>query len=107
MKTVKLFALIALAVLFGANTANATNVGDVCTLITNLGDVFKALRTLCFAGAAFMIMKWAWEFITKGEVPLEDAKKKSIALLVGFALLFGIAIIMNFLPNLGGCLPDW
>ena len=87
-----------------ANTA-AKPGGDACALIEGLVPVFKTLQTLCFIGAAFCIIGWAWGFITseKGEGLMKDLKGKGTALLVGFALLFGVAIIINFLPGMFAC----
>ncbi|MDR1071675.1 MAG: hypothetical protein LBL21_03475 [Rickettsiales bacterium] len=82
------------------------NTGDICGLINQLGDVFRVLRNLCFAGAAFVMVAWAWDFIKGGfekEKGLEDVKKKGVGLLIGFILLFGVGLILQFLPNLGNC----
>ncbi|GHT58147.1 hypothetical protein FACS18945_3750 [Bacteroidia bacterium] len=79
---------------------------DVCSLIAGLGPVFGALRTLCFIGAAFCILGWGWGFISSskpGEGVMDDLKKKGIGLLVGFLLLFGVALIIGFLPGSFGC----
>jgi hypothetical protein len=105
MKSLKIFVLAALAVLVGAGAAQAAGpYGDPCTLITNLGGIFRTLRTLCFAGAAFMIMGWAWGYIMKpDDLDMDKVKKKGVGLLVGFALLFGIGIILQFLPGIAGC----
>jgi hypothetical protein len=106
MRILKLFALSGLAVLFGAGAAHAAEVGNICGLINELGDVFRLLRTLCFAGAAFVMVAWAWDFIKSGwdsAKSLDDAKKKGVGMLVGFILLFGVGLILQFLPNLGNC----
>jgi hypothetical protein len=77
--------------------------GDACQLIEGLSGVFKTLQILAFIGAAFSIAGWAWGFISKGEAKMEDVKKNGIGLLVGFALLFGVAIIIRFLPGTLNC----
>ena len=81
------------------------SVGDPCVLIRGLQGVFRTLRTLAFAGAAFVMMAWAWQFISKGwtskdGASLEDAKGKGTGLLIGFAILFALGLIMQFLPGI-------
>ena len=108
MKSLKIFAFVGLAVLLGIASANAAvQDGNACVLINNLRGVFNTLRLLCFAGAAFVLAGWAWEFIKGGEAKIDEVKKKGVGLFVGFVLLFSIGIIMQFLPNMGGCLPAW
>ncbi|MDR1207651.1 MAG: hypothetical protein LBK26_04540 [Rickettsiales bacterium] len=82
--------------------------GNACALIGNLGSVFRTLRTLAFVGAVFCIAGWAWGYISAGAVGKEgkwgdEAKTKGVALLVGFALLFGVGMILQFLPGIAGC----
>jgi len=79
----------------------AINESAMCDLVRELGGVFRMLRTFCFIGAAFMIAGWAWGFISAGEAKPDDIKKKGIGLLVGFLLLFGIALILQFLVSMG------
>lgn len=115
MKLSKVFAFASIALVFGMTAANAADYGNVCVLIQELGNVFRVLRTLAFAGAAFVLAGWAWKYITTGwgksgdgGTDLEATKKQGIGMLIGFILLFGIGMIMQFLPNLGeNCLPDW
>ncbi len=77
--------------------------GDPCVLIGSMQGVFKTMRTLAFVGAGFCIAGWAWGFITAGEAKMDDLKKKGVGLLVGFTLLFGIGIVLQFLPGIAGC----
>lgn len=96
------FAIIGLmAAMSPAVAADAANSG-VCDLIENLAPLLKTLRTLAFIGAGFTIAAWAWDFIAKGEVKLEDAKKKGVGMLVGFFLLFAVGAILTFLLNAAG-----
>lgn len=89
-------------VLAGAGTALAAQAGGVsnsglCGLIHQMYGVFEILRTLAFVGAAFIIAGWAWGYITAGKgVDIEDLRKKGTGMLVGFILLFGIGIVLQF-----------
>lgn len=102
------FALIGLMMTIPAFAADA--VGDksikvddgMCELITRLHDVFKILQIMAFIGAAFYIAGWAWGFISSGKVDTEDVKKKGIALLVGFGLLFMIGAVLTFVMSASG-----
>ena len=78
-----------------AAAAGVSNNG-LCALISQMYGVFKILRTLAFVGAAFTIAGWAWGYISKGEVGMEDLRKKGTGMLVGFILLFGIGIVLSF-----------
>ena len=106
MKKSLFFSLV--AVFAGMGAANAAT-GDVCTLIASMQGVFKTLRTLAFVGAGFMIAGWAWGYITAGEAKMDDLKKKGTGLLVGFTLLFGIGIVLQFLGPISQCanLANW
>ncbi len=100
-----LFALT--AVIAGVGAANAAAVGgDACALIVAMMPVFRTLRTLAFIGAAFCIAGWAWGYISKGDVELKDIQAKGVGLLVGFALLMGIGLFLQFLPGISGCVVD-
>ena len=88
------FALIGLMASVPAFAAPAD--GGMCAALQKLHKVFEILRTAAFIGAAFYIAGWAWGYITKGDVPMDDVKKKGIALLVGFGLLFMIGILLSF-----------
>jgi hypothetical protein len=99
-----IFLMVGLAVIVGAGAAHAAgDYGDPCTLVVSLQGVFKTLRTLAFAGAAFCVGGWAWTFISGGDAKLDVLKGKGIALLVGFALLFGVGMVLQFLPGISGC----
>ncbi|MBO5834245.1 MAG: hypothetical protein J6R22_04815 [Alphaproteobacteria bacterium] len=86
------FALVAVMV---ATPAFADN--PMCDLVKRLGHIFGWIRNLAFVGAAFIIAAWAWDFIAKGEVKMDDVKKKGMGMFVGFLLLFSIGILINFL----------
>ena len=72
------------------------NESGLCALIGQMYGVFKILRTLAFVGAAFIIAGWAWGYISKGEVKMDDLQKKGTGMLVGFVLLFGIGVVLQF-----------
>lgn len=91
------FAIIGLMVSIAP--AMAAEASGLCNLITQLGGLLKTLRTLAFIGAGFTIAGWAWTYISKGDVGLDDVKKKGIGLLVGFSLLFGIGMVLSFLMS--------
>lgn len=74
----------------------------MCDLIKRLQGVFGILRAAAFIGAAFYIAGWAWGYISGGEAKLDDIKKKSIALLVGFSLLLMIGLILSFVMSAAG-----
>jgi membrane protease YdiL (CAAX protease family) len=73
-----------------------------CELIKSLKPVIQTLRTLAFIGAAFVLMDWAWGFIKAGEVKREDLEKKGLGMLVGFFLLFGVGLILQFVGSKAG-----
>lgn len=75
----------------------AVNADGLCGIINEMYNVFKILRTLAFVGAAFIIAGWAWGYISAGKgVDMEDLKKKGTGMLVGFVLLFGIGVVLQF-----------
>ena len=75
----------------------AVNADGLCGIINEMYGVFKVLRTLAFVGAAFIIAGWAWGYISAGKgVDMEDLKKKGTGMLVGFVLLFGIGVVLQF-----------
>jgi len=76
---------------------------DICELIRQLSDVFKILRILCFGGAAFVILGWAWGFITSAEIKMDDVKKKGVSLILSFILLFGVGTLLTYLPGVSTC----
>jgi len=94
------FALIAVMASVPAFAAPAGN--GMCEALVRLHGVFNILRTMAFIGAAFYIAGWAWDYISKGEVKMDDIKKKGTGLLVGFALLFMIGVVLSFLMSASG-----
>ena len=80
-----------------AGAADGVSNAGLCGLIQQMYEVFKILRTLAFVGAAFIIAGWAWGYISKpGDMKLEDLKTKGTGMLVGFVLLFGIGVVLQF-----------
>lgn len=74
----------------------------VCDLIDSLKPVINVLRTLAFVGAAFVLMDWAWGYIKAGDVKKDDLKDKGIGMFVGFFLLFGVGMILQFVGSTKG-----
>lgn len=85
-----------------AAAAGGVSEAGLCGLIQQMYGVFKILRTLAFVGAAFIIAGWAWGYISKGEVKLDDLQKKGTGMLVGFVLLFGIGVVLQFFMSSTG-----
>lgn len=98
---VLVFAAIAALVIVPAHAAGADN-SALCSLIGKMQGVFKTLRILAFVGAGFYMAEWAWGWISKGEVKMDDVKKKGTGLLVGFSLLFLIGVVLSFLMSAAG-----
>lgn len=101
--TLKKLGFSGLIIFAGASAALAANAAGggldtsgICGLIKQMYGVFKILRTLAFVGAAFIIAGWAWGFISSGKVEMDDLRKKGTGMLVGFVLLFGIGIVLQF-----------
>lgn len=94
------FALI--GIMASAPAMAAVDESGLCILLKDLQGVFNMLRTLAFIGAAFIIANWAWGFISKGEVKIEDLKTKGSGMLVGFILLFGVGMVLSFLMTTSG-----
>lgn len=90
------------AVAAGAAGGVGVNESGLCALIGQMYGVFKILRTLAFVGAAFIIAGWAWGYISKGEVKMDDLQKKGTGMLVGFVLLFGIGVVLQFFLSSAG-----
>ena len=90
------------AAALAAPAAGGVNNAGLCGLIAQMYGVFKILRTLAFVGAAFIIAGWAWGYISKGEVKLDDLQKKGTGMLVGFILLFGIGVVLQFFLSSAG-----
>ena len=80
----------------GAAGGVGVNESGLCALIGQMYGVFKILRTLAFVGAAFIIAGWAWGFNSSGKVVMDDLRKKGTGMLVGFVLLFGIGVVLQF-----------
>ena len=98
-------------IIVGVSLSSAS-AANICPLIKELQGVFSILRTLAFVGAAFMLAGWAWGYISGGESKMEDIKKKGIALLVGFSILFAVGIVLQFVlsgtvNDCGGALWNW
>lgn len=98
-----------IVVLTGASAAMAAAAGGVgvnnsglCALIGRMYGVFQILRTLAFVGAAFIIAGWAWGYISSGKFEMDDLRKKGTGMLVGFVLLFGIGIVLQFFLSSAG-----
>lgn len=118
MKKLSKYALSAVAVAavaaFAQNAlaANVSTEPALCELLRQFKGVIGTIRTLAFVGAAFMIMEWAWGYISKpGDLKKEDIKDKGLALLVGFALLLGVGFVLNFIGSASGqttlgCITD-
>lgn len=90
------------AMAVGAAGGVGVNESGLCALIGQMYGVFKILRTLAFVGAAFIIAGWAWGYISKGEVKMDDLQKKGTGMLVGFVLLFGIGVVLQFFLSSAG-----
>lgn len=110
-KLLKKFGFAGVAVLAGATAAMAAaapaagglNANGICGIIGQMYDVFKILRTLAFVGAAFIIAGWAWGYISKpADMKLDDLKTKGTGMLVGFVLLFGIGVVLQFFLSSAG-----
>ncbi|MCM1294627.1 MAG: hypothetical protein NC311_03635 [Muribaculaceae bacterium] len=113
-KLIQKISFASLMLMATATSSFAANAGDafsgnmensICTLITEMGGLFRTLRTLAFIGAAFIIAGWAWGYISAGKgVDIKDVKDKGIGMLVGFMLLFGVGIILSvFMADNGPC----
>lgn len=93
----------AAALAAGAAGVGVNNNSGLCALIGQMQGVFKILRTLAFVGAAFIIAGWAWGYISKpADMKLDDLKTKGTGMLVGFVLLFGIGIVLQFFLSSAG-----
>ena len=95
------FAIVSMVVASPAFAA--INESGLCQILVELKKVFNLLRTAAFIGAAFMIAGWAWGYISAGKIDAaKEAKEKGMALLIGFALLFGVGLILQFLGSTSG-----
>jgi len=97
---------VSMAMMFTAVAAHANsrvNEGAICELVTALHPVFNILRILAFVGVAFIVMGWAWGFITAGEVKWKkEDQTKFVALLVGAIMLFSVGALLSFLVSTAG-----
>ncbi len=112
-KVLKYVGFASLAVLAGTGMAMAGPNDGLCKLVVQLGGLFRTLRLLAFAGAAFVIAGWAWGYISSGKVELKDVKEKGVGMLVGFVLLFSLGLVLSAVlsmadPNNGslGCVES-
>ncbi len=94
--------LIATTFIMANLPAFAVDNKGACDLIDNLKPVIQTLRTLAFIGAAFVLMDWAWGWIQKGDVKKDDLKDKGIGMFVGFFILFGVGLILQFVGSKAG-----
>ncbi len=84
----------------GAAHAAGPEMGGLCQLINELKGVFNILRTLAFVGAAFVIASIGWDAIVAKKYEwAKDGKQHLIAMIVGFALLFSVGVILQFLTS--------
>lgn len=84
----------------GAAHAAGPDMGGLCQLINELKSVFSILRTLAFVGAAFVIASIGWDAIVAKKYEwAKDGKQHLIAMIVGFALLFSVGVILQFLTS--------
>jgi len=117
MKFMNSLLLSIMMLVIGTGVANAgitampgaSQQANICPLIDSLAYIFTVLRTLCFAGAAFVLMGWAWTYISTGkpDAAVDDMKKKGVGMIVGFILLFSVGLITMFLPDMFGCGFQW
>lgn len=97
--------LIVLGMIIISASANAAPVNQgLCDMITKFQEVFKLLRTLAFVGAGFILAKYGWDAISSGKLAgsenvVDGLKKIGLPMIIGFALLFSIGILLNFLSN--------
>ena len=101
-KKISKYFLIATTFVMANLPAFAAENQGACDLIKSLKPVIQTLRTLAFIGAAFVLMDWAWGFIQKGEVGKDDLKNKGIGMFVGFFILFGVGLILQFVGSTAG-----
>lgn len=109
MKKLSKYALSAVAVAAvaafaqDALAANVSTEPAVCDLLRRFKGVIGTIRTLAFIGAAFMIMEWAWTYISDPtKLTKTDIKDKGLGMLVGFALLLGVGFVLNFIGSTSG-----
>ena len=101
MKKISKYFLI--ATMFVMANVPAFAESPACPLIRELKPVIGVLRTLAFVGAAFILMDMAWGWIKKPDDLTKDKLKDiGIGMFVGFFLLFGVGLILQFVGSTGG-----
>lgn len=101
MKKISNYFLVASVFVMASMPAFAES--PVCGLIKELKGVINILRTLAFVGAAFLLMDWAWGYISDpSKATKADMKDKGIGMLVGFFILFGVGFVLQFVGSTGG-----
>lgn len=101
MKKISKYFLIATTFVMANVPAFADD--GVCKLINGLKPVINVLRTLAFVGAAFILMDWAWTYIKDpSKLTKDDLKDKGLGMFVGFFLLFGVGLILQFVGSTSG-----
>ena len=102
-KISKYFTMATVSVGLFMQNAMAADDG-ICGLIKGLGPIIKTLRTLAFVGAAFVLMDWAWGMIKDPdkEATKDKIKEKGIGLFVGFFLLFGVGVLLQYITSASG-----
>lgn len=101
-KKISKYFLVATTFIMANLPAFAADNKGACDLIDSLKPVIQTLRTLAFIGAAFVLMDWAWGFIKSGKAEMKDIEAKGIGMLVGFFLLFGVGLILQFVGSKAG-----
>jgi len=90
---------------FAAKTSAAAGSKDgICSLITEFKSIFALVRTLAFVGAGFILAKYAWNLISKGDMAgkgdgktdlTTELKTYGLPMIIGFVLLFAIGAILT------------
>ena len=89
---------------FAAKTSAAAGSKDgICSLITEFKSIFALVRTLAFVGAGFILAKYAWNLISKGDMKgdgkdgdlTDQLKTFGLPMIIGFVLLFAIGAILT------------
>jgi len=100
MKMKTIFSAVVFGMFASVAHAAAFDVNAICPLINELKSVFHILRILAFVGAAFILAATAWDaMITKDWNWADHGKKKLIPMLIGFALLFSVGALLQFLTS--------
>lgn len=89
---------------FAAKTSAAAGSKDgICSLIIEFKSIFALIRTLAFVGAGFVLAKYAWNLISKGDMKgdgkggdlTDQLKTFGLPMIIGFVLLFAIGAILT------------